>query len=108
MAGSLWIQKIDSTTAEQLTAGPGYDYQPDWSPDGRWIVYAKYDHSAIELWAFDLQEKTSHALTSNEAVNVEPRFSPDGKRIAFVSTSYNSRFHIFVARFADGSLQNVE
>src|SRR5256885_5538223 len=35
MAGSLWRQKIDSTSAEQLTDGPGYDYQPDWSPDGR-------------------------------------------------------------------------
>ena len=47
MAGSLWIQKIDSTVADQLTAGPGYDYQPDWSPDGRWVVYAKYDKSAV-------------------------------------------------------------
>ena len=25
MAGSLWRQKLDSTEAEQLTAGPGYD-----------------------------------------------------------------------------------
>src|SRR5438874_612223 len=37
MGGSLWRQKIDSTSAEQLTDGPGYDYQPDWSPDGRFI-----------------------------------------------------------------------
>ena len=36
MAGSLWRQKLDSTVAEQLTAGPGYDYQPDCAPDGRW------------------------------------------------------------------------
>jgi hypothetical protein len=31
MAGSLWLQKLDSQSAEQLTTGPGYDYQPDWS-----------------------------------------------------------------------------
>lgn len=108
MAGSLWRQEITSQEAVQLTAGPGYDYQPDVSPDGRWVVYAKYDHSAIELWAFDLKERVSRALTRGDAVNVEPRFSPDGKRIAFVSTSYNGRFHIFTARFEDGSLQNVE
>src|SRR5438477_9305376 len=71
MAGSLWIQKIDSTTAEQLTAGPGYDYQPDWSADDRWIIYAKYDHSAVELCAIDLQTKQAHALTHDGAVNVE-------------------------------------
>ncbi|HEY7616037.1 MAG TPA: hypothetical protein VH744_04480, partial [Terriglobales bacterium] len=31
MAGSLWRQRIVANTAEQLTTGPGYDYQPDWS-----------------------------------------------------------------------------
>ena len=35
MAGSLWRQKVDSTEALQLTDVRGYDYQPDWSPDGR-------------------------------------------------------------------------
>src|SRR5271170_7522030 len=35
MAGSLWRQELRGAKAEQLTAGPGYDYQPDWSPDGR-------------------------------------------------------------------------
>jgi hypothetical protein len=29
MAGSLWKQNVDSTAAEELTAGPGYDYLPD-------------------------------------------------------------------------------
>ncbi len=108
MAGSLWLQKIDSSEAEQLTAGPGYDYQPDWSPDGRWIVFAKYDQSAIELWVLDRESRTAHALTKDAAVNVEPRFSPDGKRIAFVSTSYHGRFHIFAGRFEAGSMSGVQ
>jgi TolB protein len=108
MAGSLWLQRIDSQQAEELTAGPGYDYQPDWSADGRWIVYSKYDKSAIELWALDVESRKAHVLTSNQAVNVEPRFSPDGKRIAFVSTTFNGRFHIFVGRFEAGGLQNIQ
>lgn len=108
MAGSLWTQKIDEQIAEQLTAGPGYDYQPDCSSDGRWIVFVKYQKNALELWALDLQSKQAHPLTQQGAVNVEPRFSPDGKRIAFVSTSYNGRFHIFVGRFQDGALTDVQ
>src|ERR687889_2328698 len=40
MQGSLWRQRIESPEARQLTSGASYDYQPDWSPDGRTVVYA--------------------------------------------------------------------
>ena len=75
MAGSLWRQELGSPKAEQLTAGPGYDYQPDWSVDGRWVVFDRYDHDAVELWALDLRDGRAVQLTSGGAVNVEPRFS---------------------------------
>src|ERR1700685_1650995 len=54
MAGSLWKQKLDWSVAEQLTAGPGYDYQPDCSSDGHWVVYSSYANDAIELLALNL------------------------------------------------------
>jgi dipeptidyl aminopeptidase/acylaminoacyl peptidase len=96
MQGSLWRQRIGSHVAEQLTSGPGYDYQPDWSPDGRSVVFARYARDAIELELLDLAAGAVTPLTTNRAVNVEPRWSPDGSRIAFVSSSYNGRWHIFV------------
>src|SRR2546426_2284192 len=49
MQGWLWRQRIGSPIAEQLTTGPGYDYQPDWSSDGRAIAFARYANDAIEL-----------------------------------------------------------
>ncbi|HZV87915.1 MAG TPA: CehA/McbA family metallohydrolase [Candidatus Binatus sp.] len=107
MAGSLWRQKIDSKTAQQLTDGPGYDYQPDWSPDGKNVVYVSYQKDAMELWLLDLGSGKSQQLTNGGAVNVEPRWSPDGKRIVFVSTSYNKRFHIFRADVNNGKLENI-
>lgn len=107
MAGSLWRQQLRGTKADQLTAGPGYDYQPDWAPDGRWLVFARYDHDAVELWSLDLRDGRTRKMTSGSAVNVEPRFSPDGKRLAFVSTSHKGHFHIFVGRFEDGLLDDV-
>src|SRR5574341_1820317 len=108
MAGSLWRQEIDSETAQQLTNGPGYDYQPDWSPDGRWVAFARYFNDAIELHLLEVATGRTFQLTAGGAVNVDPRWSPDGTRIVFVSTSYNKRFHIFVAQVKEGQLQSVQ
>jgi TolB protein len=108
MAGSLWVQEIGSASAVQLTGGDGYDYQPDWSSDGRWIVFTRYNGNAMELWSLDTQDGKSRPLTSAGGVNLEPRFSPDGKRLAFVSTSHTGHFHIFVAQFEAGELRNVQ
>jgi TolB protein len=104
MAGSLWRQQTDSSSAQQLTDGAGYDYQPDWSPDGRFIVYAAAAGEAIELMLLDLRSGATSQLTHGGFVNVEPRWSPDGRRIVFVSTAFHRHFHVFVAEFAGGQL----
>jgi len=96
MQGSLWRQRLGSGVAQQLTSGDGYDYQPDWSPDGKAVVFARYNHDAIELERLDVASGAVTALTANGAVNVEPRWSPDGTRIAFVSSVYNRRWHVFI------------
>jgi TolB protein len=107
MAGSLWRQRLDSKEATQITDGAGYDYQPDWSPDGKSLVYVSYQKDAMELWLLDVTSGKSKPLTGDGAVNAEPRWSPDGKRIVWVSTEYNKRFHIFAADFVAGELKNV-
>jgi TolB protein len=107
MAGSLWRQKLDSKEASQLTDGPGYDYQPDWSPDGKSVVYVSYQKDAMELWLLDLASGKTNQLTSGGAVNVEPRWSPDGTKIVWVSTQFNRRFHVFMAEIRNGALEGV-
>jgi Tol biopolymer transport system component len=108
MAGSLWQQRIDSNTAQQLTDGSGYDYQPDWSPDGKSVVYVSYFQDAMELWMLDLASGNTKQITKNAAVNVEPRWSPNGKQIVYVSTSFHGRFHIFTMQFkSDGTPDTI-
>jgi TolB protein len=98
MAGSLWRQTIGSGEAVELTHPRGaYDYQPDVAPDGRSVVFARYDGDAIELWRLDLASGREQALTAAGAVNVEPRLSPDGRRLAWVSTQGTGHFNLFIA-----------
>ena len=108
MAGSLWRQKIDSNEAVQLTDGSeGYDYQPDWSHDGKYVVYTKYHQDAMELWLLDLASGKTSQLTKDSGVNVEPRWSPDGKHIAYVSTALTKHFHIFLMEMQDGTAKSI-
>jgi Tol biopolymer transport system component len=107
MAGTLWRQAIDADSAEQLTWSQGYDYQPDWSRDGRWIVFSRYLNKAIELWVLDVQSGEARQLTRDGAVNLDARWSPDGSRIVYVSTAFNGRFHIFQLRMEAGEPQEI-
>jgi TolB protein len=103
MKGSLWRQDIDSSDAEELVAGPGYAFQPDWSPDGRHIAFVRYRDDALEIEEFDVASRAVRDLTHNKAVNVEPHWSPDGRKMAWVSTFGSAHFHVFVGDIgADG------
>jgi len=102
MQGRLWRQRLGSEEAAQLTDDSSYDFQPDWSPDGRSIAYVSYRDDAMELRLLDLDTLESHPLTRNGAVNLEPRFSPDGERLVFVSTQFEGRWHLFTLELRDG------
>src|SRR5210317_1277967 len=104
MQGSIWLQAIDSDTATQLTAGPGYDFQPDVSPDGTEVVFVRYLADALAIHRLNLESGATSAPTTGGAVNLEPRWSPDGSRLAFVSTRGAGRFHVFVGELSDGQL----
>ena len=104
MQGSLWRQRVDGTVAEQLTDDRGSDYQPDCSPDGRSVVFVRYDGRAMELMLLDLATRAVRPLTGGGAVNVEPRWSPDGRRLAYVSTSGTGHFLLHVAEIRDGRI----
>jgi Tol biopolymer transport system component len=108
MAGSLWKQDIESDVAEQLTDGDGYDYQPDVSPDGKKIVFVRYNGVSDELMLLDLPSHQTKSLTDNKAVNLEPRWSPDGSKVAFVSTFNSGHFLLHVANVSGDQFSELK
>ena len=107
MAGSLWRQKIGEEIAHELTHGPGYDYQPDWSPDGSHIVFVRHHRNAIQLQRLDLRSLAVESLTQGHDVSLEPRYSPDGSQLAYVSTAGSGHFNLFVASVGERGLSNA-
>ena len=107
MQGFLWRQRVDAAVAEQLTDSDGTDHQPDWSPDGKRIVFVRYDGHSMEVMLLDLATGTVTPLTSGGSVNVEPRWSPDGIRLAWVSTAGTRHFLLHTAEVRDGRLAEI-
>ena len=103
MHGSIWSVDIKSGLAVELVTGPKYYSSPNYSPDGRWLIYTADDHGrSIGLEILNLETGETHALTNNEEVYSDPSFSPDGTRVAYVSTQPTGYFNVFVQDFADG------
>jgi len=107
MAGSLWRQDLASDEAIEITHGPGYDYQPDVSPDGRYVYFVRHDKDSLQLMRLDLEQGIEARLSDGRDSYLEPRISPDGKRLAFVSTRGTGQFNLFVADVGENGLSGV-
>jgi Tol biopolymer transport system component len=70
----------------RLTDDPSLDYNPAFSPDGRWVVFCSERRGNPDLYALDIKHGGApKLLTENDSMEDAPAFSPDGKRIVFVS-----------------------
>ena len=60
--------------------------RPDFSPDGKRIVYASYlGGQWHQLWVMPSEGGDAFPVSYGDFDNTNPRWSPDGTRIAFIS-----------------------
>lgn len=98
----LYIYNLETKRYRKLTNFYWVD-SPNWSYDGKWIVFSGRETKNEKLNIFIMDPTTSviHRLTRNEGDNEDPSFSPDSRFIAFTSTR-NKKRQIFLMDL-DGS-----
>ncbi|SDM96916.1 Imidazolonepropionase [Lentzea albidocapillata subsp. violacea] len=70
--------------ATKLTDGRYFDSDPDFSPDGRKIVYASDRTGVAQLWVRDLDTGKDELYAPAPHAQITPRFSPDGTKVAYL------------------------
>ena len=84
------VPSLATVALTPLTADPGYEGEPTFSPEGQTIAYVSDRSGNFEIFLKQIAGGADINLTNNTADDAQPAFSPDGKQIAFVSTRASS------------------
>src|SRR3989304_5956605 len=109
-------------TVKRITDGSSIDYHPEFSPDGKQIVFIKKTDNtekmkkgefwhktpySLNLWLMNSDGKNRRQLTSGTVQDFAPRFTPDGKSVFFVSNRRNGRWDIWSVNTDGSSLNRI-
>jgi Tol biopolymer transport system component len=99
----LYEKAADGTGAEQLLLADEFDKNPmGWSPDGRFILYARRRGADVKIWVLPLvgDRRPYPFRETTASFQLGGSFSPDGRWVAFFS-SESGRSEIYVAPFSN-------
>ena len=85
----LYVLDLRTGRVERLTQTPDdWEFDPDWSPDGRHVVFSRGDGDGADDGLFLLNVSSGRTTRlARGALLATPRWSPDGRRIAYAAGS---------------------
>jgi tricorn protease len=89
-AEDLWTVPRAGGQARRLTAHPGDELYPKFSPDGKWIAFTgEYDGNA-DVYVIPAEGGEPRRLTYHPGTDMVLGWTPDGKKILFRSNRYSA------------------
>ncbi|RRO20650.1 amidohydrolase [Saccharopolyspora rhizosphaerae] len=106
LVNAIWLLEPGGGQARKLTDELQDATQPDFSPDGRSLVFQSYRDGNFHLWTMAADGSGLRQLTAGPDDHREPKFSPDGRALAFTSDRGDG-YQVFVLDLASGVVDQV-
>jgi TolB protein len=91
----IYLMDYDGYNVQRLTRNGSINLNPDFSPNGREIIYTSYKRKNPNLYRRELFTGTEALISARRGVNITGAYSPDGKRIALtMSKDGNSEIYL--------------
>ena len=110
----IWVMDSDGSNLINLTDNPAYDYYPDYSADGQYIIFnSTRDNPYGEVYRMSSSGTDVERLTTNNFPEYRPRYSPDGQYFAaqIRNPDNNSEIYVFsidgLGYTSTGTLNNI-
>jgi Tol biopolymer transport system component len=95
----IYIMRADGSGQKRLTTVNGYDGGPFFTPDGKRIVWRRFDESGLiaNVWTMNLDGSDQRQVTDFGAMSWAPYFHPSGAYILFASNKLGfENFEVFM------------
>jgi Tol biopolymer transport system component len=89
----IWTVPAAGGEAVPVTQDPAIDWDPIWSPDGRYLYFSSDRGGSMNLWRIPIDEKSGRVLGPAEAIttpstdSAQISLSRDGRRLVYVQRS---------------------
>jgi Tol biopolymer transport system component len=85
--GEIYIMRADGSGQKRLTTVSGYDGGPFFSPDGKRIVWRRFDEKGLiaDVWTMNLDGSDQRQITDFGAMSWAPYIHPSGEYLLFAS-----------------------
>lgn len=97
--GEIYIMNADGSDQKRLTSKPGYDGGPFFSPDGKRIIWRRFNEKGTlaDIYTMNLDGSGVKRLTDFNAMSWAPYFHPSGRYAIFASNKLGfDNFELFL------------